>query len=43
MYGLVFVFENGQNVMRVEAPNNRIEWDFENNCKADAATKQAKC
>jgi len=30
LYGLVFVFENGQNVMRVEANNNRIEWDFEN-------------
>lgn len=30
LYGLVFVFETGGNVMRVEAPNNRIEWDFEN-------------
>jgi len=30
LYGLVFVFENGQNVMRVEANSGRIEWDFEN-------------
>ena len=30
LYGLVFVFETGGNIMRVEAPNNRIEWDFEN-------------
>jgi len=30
LYGLVLVFEDGQNEMRVEAPNNRIEWDFEN-------------
>ena len=31
LYGLVLVFETGGNIMRVEAPNNRIEWDFENN------------
>jgi len=31
LYGLVLVFEDGQNEMRVEANNNRIEWDFENN------------
>ncbi len=30
LYGLVLVFEDGQNEMRVEAPFNRIEWDFEN-------------
>jgi len=30
LYGLVLVFETGGNIMRVEAPNNRIEWDFEN-------------
>ena len=30
LYGLVLVFEGGQNEMRVEAPNNRVEWDFEN-------------
>ena len=30
LYGLVLVFETGGNIMRVEANNNRIEWDFEN-------------
>jgi len=30
LYGLVLVFEDGQNEIRVEAPFNRIEWDFEN-------------
>ena len=30
LYGLVFVFETGGNIMRVEANSGRIEWDFEN-------------
>lgn len=30
VYGLVLVFEDGQNEIRVEAPFNRVEWDFEN-------------